>query len=354
MKNILIAILTMFFSFKIYGLDLLNIETEDIGVTLSHQTVKLGGFSGLNFIGRDSNGDYLLLTITDRGPNAENIKKVRPFLIPEFTPRLIKFSLSKDFSKVSIAEIIPLKSKSGKRISGLPWNSKMEVPVDIFGKQLSFDIDGLDTEGVCISDEKNIWIVDEYGPAICKYDQLGNLLNCLKPGRGLPKKYSKRQLNKGFEGVACLEEKVIAFLQAPIPGEESKGARVAVIDEKSGKFINQFYYPLPKENKIGDASVLNDGSIAVLERDSKVGAKSFKKIFSISFPKNGKTLKKKLILDLATNGFNYSEKAEGFVQLPNGEFVVINDNDFGFEGVPDFITGKVKYSNQLSHMLILK
>jgi len=63
---------------------------------MQSEDLHLGGFSGLHFEGKNDQGEWLFLTFTDRGPNAEIIpdpdgKTVRrPFVKPDFQPRWIR------------------------------------------------------------------------------------------------------------------------------------------------------------------------------------------------------------------------------------------------------------------------
>ena len=65
-----------------------------VGRTAAGQKILLGGFSGLAFEGRTRDGKLKFITHTDRGPNGEPTGIVRPFLLPDFTPRLVRFTLN--------------------------------------------------------------------------------------------------------------------------------------------------------------------------------------------------------------------------------------------------------------------
>ncbi len=52
-------------------------------------------------------GALKFITHTDRGPNAEPTGILRPFLLPDFTPQLVRFEL--DGNRIDVTQIIPLK-----------------------------------------------------------------------------------------------------------------------------------------------------------------------------------------------------------------------------------------------------
>ena len=71
-----------------------------IGTTLTGQEIRLGGFSGLHFEGIDKKtGRYRFITNTDRGPNGEPTGINRPFLLPEFTPEIVRFELDRNYGE---------------------------------------------------------------------------------------------------------------------------------------------------------------------------------------------------------------------------------------------------------------
>ena len=116
-----------------------------IGATAAGQELFLGGFSGLHFEGIDPRtGRYKFLTHTDRGPNAEPNGINRPFLLPGFTPEIVRFELDRKKGILTLTERLPLKNATqGHPLTGLPniaindsgntpYND--EKPVDLFGE----------------------------------------------------------------------------------------------------------------------------------------------------------------------------------------------------------------------------
>jgi hypothetical protein len=74
-----------------------------IGTTLAGQEIPLGGFSGLAFEGIDPvTGRYKFAAHTDRGPNAEPTGILRPFLLPQFAPEVVRFELDRQTGKLTL------------------------------------------------------------------------------------------------------------------------------------------------------------------------------------------------------------------------------------------------------------
>ena len=92
-----------------------------IGATAAGQELFLGGFSGLWFEGIDpESGRYKFITHTDRGPNAEPTGINRPFLLPEFTPEIVRFELDRASRELRLTQRIPLQRAPGEPLTGLP------------------------------------------------------------------------------------------------------------------------------------------------------------------------------------------------------------------------------------------
>ncbi len=282
-----------------------------IGTTLAGQEIKMGGFSGLHFEGIDKKtGRLRFVTHTDRGPNGEPTGILRPFLLPKFTPEIVRFELDRNTGSMTLTERIPLKDSYGTPLTGLPNTAisndpnqayNDEVPVDLDGQVLAIDPLGADLEGIVIDDrDDSFWMVDEYRPSIYHFDRHGVLIERYVPkgtaaavgepagtyGKEvLPGVLAQRRQNRGFEAVAFDSGKLYAFVQSPIrnPVSLSNGAlggmtniRVVEFDPAS-ETTRQFIYQMDNPNlgaglntradKIGDAVALGNGEFLVLERD---------------------------------------------------------------------------------------
>ena len=203
----------------------------------------------------------------------------------------------------------------------------------------------------------------------------------------LPAVYSKRRPNRGFEAIALdTEENIVyAFIQSPIETPDnsvrnnSDVIRILGINPSDGTPVKEFVYLLERNresgvgisrtDKIGDAVYIGNGKFMVLERDSSDpddGNTGRKYIFEIdtkgatntlgtelsnkmtSSGEEDKTLEmmtadelvaagitpvfKTKVVNLPSVGYLPSDKPEGLGVLPNGDVVVMNDNDFGIAG----------------------
>ena len=324
-----------------------------------------GGFSGLHFEKLNEKNELIFWTHTDRGPNAESFQDEsgvtsRPFVRPKFNPHIVKFALNPETKQIRYLDEISLKLPDGTPLTGLPNYTSAkgrtgdEAPVTIKKEKLAYDPLGIDPEGICLKDQ-NIWMVEEYGPSILKFDLEGKLITrfvpknyySMKDAKLIEKKYGKkfiqdilpreiltRKLNRGFEGVACGQDKIYATLQSPLPGQ-GQNVLILEFDLKKNRISNQFKYPLDAANveKIGDL-FFQVNKLFIIEQNSEIGPDSFHKIFAIDMnkAKTKKPLEKKLVVDLVKLGFDFTDKIEGLSVLPNGDIYVVNDNDFGLTG----------------------
>ena len=138
-------------------------DLPSIGKTTAGQSLRLGGFSGLAFEGVTADGKLKFITNTDRGPNGEpNAAAQRPFLLPQFSPRLVRFTLDPAKGKFDLMQQIVLQRYAmAAPLTGLPntliaaatpntpYND--EVPIDLFGKTLPLDPLGGDFEGIVVA-----------------------------------------------------------------------------------------------------------------------------------------------------------------------------------------------------------
>jgi hypothetical protein len=303
------------------------------GTTAAGQEVEMGGFSGLVFEGvSECTGNLQFITHTDRGPNAGEIGLLRPMLLPDFTPQIIRFELDSRTRELRLTERIPLETQNGDPLTGLsnlsipgatansPYND--EAPTDLFGNVLDSDPLGGDFEGMAVDPQNGtFWLVDEYRPSIYHFHKNGRLKERFVPvgtaaAAGLPEGsfgtevlpavLAQRRINRGFEGVVVQDGKVYAFMQSPLrnPVTLSNGnlngmrnVRVVELDPKTGA-TRQFLYVLDNPNlggatntradKIGDAAALGDGQFLVIERDddaidSDPADKIEKKVYRFTF-----------------------------------------------------------------------
>ena len=85
-----------------------------VGKTAAGQKMRLGGFSGLAFEGATRDGKLKFITHTDRGPNAEPTGIQRPFLLPYFTPRIVRFTLDPPNGRFDLTQQIQLSAPTAR------------------------------------------------------------------------------------------------------------------------------------------------------------------------------------------------------------------------------------------------
>ncbi len=334
----------------------------------------------------DAAGEFWMTT--DRGPNGQ-IKvdggNRRTFWVPEFNPTLVRVKF--DGSAVKILDAIPIVGQSGRPVSGLPnVISRDEIPYDYTAqKELGFNINGLDTEGLIRLKSGEFWLAEEYGPSLVHVDKAGKVLKRYTPAGlklpgadypvqdSLPAILGKRKINRGFEGLAVsADEKILyAVLQSPLynpdrkVGDASRITRVLAFDREQGKAVAEYVYrfedakefdPRPKmspdEMKLSGVVYLNPTTLLILERTDWLA-----KLYTVDLAQatnilgskwdDGATapslemlddpasagvrvLPKTLILDL--NRFKeMPEKIEGVAVIDRNTIAVSNDNDFDSE-----------------------
>jgi 2',3'-cyclic-nucleotide 2'-phosphodiesterase (5'-nucleotidase family) len=305
-----------------------------LGTTPAGQEILLGGMSGLFFEKIGDDGKYHFIATPDRGPNGEPTDldndgtDERPFPLPDYQPRLVRFTLDRSSGEIEIAEQIFLTRADGTPLTGLPnlqgGDSGSaytdEEPVDLLGNALSNDPLGADMESIVVAPDGTFWMSDEYRPAIYHFDENGVLLDRFIPQgtadaageavetfgtETLPEVYAQRRSNRGFEGMALDTDrgKLYAWIQSPIDNPDVSDAEADVLDEKTdfnsrnsqvlrilevdpatGTPTGEYVYFLEGSkdvDKIGDAVYQGNGKFLVVERDSGTDADSKKFVFEV-------------------------------------------------------------------------
>ena len=332
--------------------------------------ILLGGFSTLEIDLKKSTPKTIYFrTITDRGPNAELIKKheswgknLRPFLLADYSPLIVEFKLN-SLEKISDVKTISLWATADKKISGLPPitqtidnNDKIEKPIfikDDIKTDLAADIDGFDSESLCTDSAGRTWVSEEYLPSFAVFDKNKKLIKRFYPGQDFPAAFAERKTNRGFEAMTCDKNYLYVMLQSPIPLKTEKNklaVRILRWDLKKMKAVDQLVYPLSEEkiDKIGDLTTDHKGHFYVIEQNGKVGEKARQLITQFEIQKNNwitlnenpeewdfdklkeRALNKKVILDFSQTETKWIEKLEGLA-IHDNKIFIISDNDFGLE-----------------------
>lgn len=337
----------------------------------------LGGFSGLVFEGFSRiSGEYDFTTHTDRGPTLDvrkesREKNLRPFVDPEFVPRLISFSYDAKTHSVGHIDQVNLTNIDTRPMTGLPNIFEVdETPIDQLGHRIGFDKQGINPKALAKDSDGTYWMGDGYRPSILHFTAKGRLLQRWIPkdaatGTGvpmLPHWYAQRRLNSGFEGIAVDGDQVFAFLQSPLKND-SDVTRVLAVAKSTGQPLAEYAYEFENSeegrtfvDKIGDAVNIGPGRFLVVEQNNAVDERGFHRVYEINvsaatnmLSRRGselsksslcsdetsvskatcvKPVKKKLVADLVALGLHGFDKLEGLTVLDSQTLALVNDNGF--------------------------
>jgi len=284
-----------------------------IGTTDAGQSISLGGFSGLAFEGIDAaTGRYRFITHTDRGPNGEPTGILRPFLLPDFAPEVVRFELDRESGAIAITQRLPLQRAPGMPLTGLPNLSlgtdanqayNDEIGVDLFGAATGVDPLGADLEGIVVAADGSFWMCDEYRPALYHFSHDGVLIQRYVPigtaaaagqpegtygAEILPAVLAQRRQNRGFEAIALDNGRIYAWVQSPARNpvttpngvlNASRNVRLVEVNlaNLTAAGVRQFLYVMDnpvsvgvddtRADKLGDAVALGGGEFLLIERD---------------------------------------------------------------------------------------
>ena len=259
-------------------------------------------------------------------------------------------------------------------------------------RNLGFDAEGLDVEGLVRLKDGSFWLSEEYGPSLIHVAADGTIIKRYVPqgmeadlGEAkydiegtLPSILAKRQLNRGAESLAVSsDEKYLYFsMQSPLANpnkkayQASRNVRLLKIEAASGKALAEYVYQLdladtfPADNekkkrkqsdvKISELTMLADEKLVVLERISKTT-----KFYLVDLkdgatnildsdwdnPKTSPSLAQAKLADakikplsktelLVADGGAYPGKIEGIALMSENDVVLVNDNDFGIMDAP--------------------
>lgn len=344
--------------------------------TIEDFNFKWGGFSGLNFIKKEANGDLLFWTLTDRGPNGaefkKNKKRHRPFISPNFTPSFVQLKFIKAENKVIVVKTIPFKDLQNKPMTGLPPKdslAKMEQATNTEGTNIETDNNGVDSESMTIDNNKHFWVGDEYLPSILEFNEKGKLLARIIPAADakamlkkneIPHAFSFRKFNRGFEAIGHKNDKIFFMSQSPLGVNEANKdkefsvIRIGVFNTKTRMYEGEYLYPLTRKkvDKIGDLVMIDERHFYVIEQNGDTGNDSVHVVYKVDLTKATNLVKsplardpetypakdllskvqpvqKTLAADLVLGGYDEFEKIEGLTIIDDKTLAIINDNDFG-------------------------
>lgn len=324
------------------------------------------------------------------GVSTKNGAKIMPR--PDLGPALAELRVTED--RVELVRTLRISDREGRPLSGLPLPQSAyavnEPALACDGTPLPCDSSGLDTEGIAALSDGGFWVGDEFGPSLVRLDKDGRVLRRLVP-RGmkledasyavedlLPALAAKRQLNRGFEAIALSADERWLFLafQSPLAHpdeaahEKARHVRLWQMDLSTAEVVAQYLYPLDapqtflrdgakgpldhKDLKVSELLAIGERMFLVLERGSETT-----KIYRVelthperlpaahldpatrptveessgegdSFPLP--ILKKQLFFS-TDDAPEIAADLEGMALLSPTQLLLVNDNDFGVEGV---------------------
>ncbi|MEU9669923.1 esterase-like activity of phytase family protein [Streptomyces bobili] len=351
------------------------------GSVADDRGVDLGGIgSDIHPAGRK--GEYW--TVTDRGPNGQikvDGKKRRTFPVPGFDPAIVRIKVSGD--TVKVLRSIPLTTSSGRPVTGLPNQAgRDEAPYSHDAlTSLSYNPNGLDTEGIVRAADGSFWLVDEYGPSLVHVSARGKVLTRYVPEglnltgvdypvvEALPEVLLHRKVNRGLEGLAQLPGgDLVLAMQSPLSlpdtdaGEASRTVRLLRFSPEKKAVTAEYAYRFdpvevvdPSEDdtselKISSVVAVGGDRLLVEERTDKaarlhlvrldrkadiLGSRWDDEATSPSLEQLADpaasgvpVLPKRLVVDLGTVT-GVPGKIEGVALVNRDTLALINDNDFG-------------------------
>ncbi|MFF4835116.1 esterase-like activity of phytase family protein [Streptomyces sp. NPDC001315] len=343
--------------------------------------VDLGGI-GSDIYPAGRKGEFW--AVTDRGPNGQikvNGTKRRTFPVPGFDPAIVKIRMFGDTVKVVGA--IPLTTSSGKPVTGLSnLQGRDEAPYSYDAKTpLSYNPNGLDTEGIVRAADGSFWLVDEYGPSLVHVSARGRVLTRYVPEglnltgtdypvvEALPSVLLHRKINRGFEGLAQLPDgDLVMAVQSPLSlpdadaGDDSRTTRLLRFSPKKQAVTAEYAYRFdpvnvvdPSEDdtselKISSVVAVGGNRLLVEERTDKAARLQLVRLDRTADILGGAwdddttspsleqiddpaasgvpVLAKRLVVDLNTVA-GVPGKIEGVARVDHDTLALINDNDFG-------------------------
>lgn len=322
-------------------------------------------------------------------------KNGRYFLLPGFAPSIYGVDIGLD-NVARINVYLPLKGRSGRPISGRPpllAPGKAEPAFAADARPLAPDPSGVDPEGLVRMRDGSFWVAEEYGPSLLHVQPDGTIDKRLVPQgsasnfkdadyeviASLPAILRQRGPNRGFEGLALAadERSLFVAMQSPLANpdgnamRQSRHVRLFQIALPGGETMGEYLYDLsetgqfgadndgrerlPYHVQISEIVTIGPDRLLVLERVEKTArlyvielsesalipaifdnidwSPGLESLSSDALLARGVApLKKTLILD-TDQIFGLPAKIEGIALLDSSEMLLINDNDFGIDGV---------------------
>jgi hypothetical protein len=318
----------------------------------------------------------------------------RVYPLAGFVPSIYAADIGTD-NVARINVFIPLKGKSGRPLSGRPpqGSGRYEAAYGLDGKPLPGDPSGVDPEALVRLSDGTFWIAEEFGPSLLHVSADGTVLKRLVPQgtqadfkdadydvvATLPGIMRLRAPNRGFESLALSPDEKFLYvvMQGPLANPDiatfrrSRHVRFWKIARDTGEVVGQYLYQVDdaasftadQDGREGGQSrvmvseivALAEDRLLVLERIDKHSRLYAIRLMEESLvpalldnPDYGPGLEWMEIEQVERRGIfalpksfildseqvpGLPAKIEGIAVMGPTELVVINDNDFGIDGV---------------------
>ncbi|TVV76916.1 esterase-like activity of phytase family protein [Sphingomonas solaris] len=318
--------------------------------------------------------------------------KLMPY--PSIGPAIVELHVGD--RHVTAIRTLALRDVAGTALSGLPpagTDARAAEPaLDLNGEVLPPDPGGADTEGLTGTPDGGFWVGEEYGPSLLRLDPDGSVRVRWVPAGteasfaganypvvgALPQLAAYRRLNRGFEGLTLSMDgqRLHVAFQSPLAhpdehaGDHARHVRLWTLDTTTGALLTEHLYPLDKPKsflrdnalsdvdradvKLCDVAMLDANTLIVLERISATAKLYLTRLDPerALAPKWSDPATRPTIEELSAGdapGFPCLDKhllfstddhpeispdLEGLTLLDERTILLVNDNDFGIEGVP--------------------
>ncbi|WP_284179156.1 esterase-like activity of phytase family protein [Rhabdaerophilum sp. SD176] len=320
----------------------------------------------------------------------------RIYPLAGFVPSIYAVDIGQD-QVARINVFVPFKGKSGRPVSGRPnaagGNGRAEGIFATDGRALPPDPSGIDPEAFIRLQDGSYWVAEEFGPSLLEVAPDGTVRRRLVPSNAaadfkdadyeivpnLPPIMRQKGQNRGFEGLAVSpdEKFLYVMMQSPLANPDvqvlqtSRNVRLWKIERETGAIAGQFFYQLDmpaafradregrersqQDVHVSEIVALRPDRLLILERidktsrlfivaldeanrvppefDSAEMNPSLEALSGETLALRGlKPLPKILILDTDSVP-GLPAKIEGVAVMAPDELILVNDNDFGIDGV---------------------
>jgi len=318
----------------------------------------------------------------------------RIYPLAGFVPSIYGVDIGQD-QVARINVFVPFRGKSGRPVSGRPnaGNGRSESVFSTDGKPLPPDPSGIDPEAFVRLQDGSFWVAEEFGPSLLDVAPDGTIRRRFVPSNAaadykdadyeivpnLPPIMRQRAQNRGFEGLAISpdEKFLYAMMQSPLANPDaqvvqtSRNVRVWKLNRETGAIVGEFFYQLDEASAfrgdtegreraqadvhVSEIVAMGPDRLLVLERIDKTS-----RLFMVALDEANrvppefdsvemnpslealsqeamvlrglKPLPKVLVLDTDSVP-GLPAKIEGVAVMAPDELIIINDNDFGIDGV---------------------